>query len=120
MVYPLEPIGGDLSLEEYSNNLKVGKRFCYRDYVYGRNQYVRYGFRIVDFYYNSDTNTLSVATESEDGGGVKNLFFTTVMINNNEFEYQTKSCFALNSIEKYMTLARGEEWTGGEVIDDYC
>lgn len=120
MIYPLEPIGGDLSLEEYNNNLKLGKRFCYRNYVYGRNQYVRYGFRIIDFFYNKDTSILFVATESEDGGGVKNLFFTTIKKSNNEFEYQTKSCFAINSIEKYMTLARGEEWTGGEVIDDYC
>lgn len=120
MVYPLEPIGGDLSLEEYNNNLKLGKRFCYRDYVYGRNQYVRYGFRIIDFFYNKDTSTLSVATESEDGGGVKNLFFTKVAIENNEFVYTTKSCFSPISIEKYMTLARGEEWTGGDVIDDYC
>ena len=120
MVYPLEPTGGDLSLEEYNNNLKLGKRFCYRDYVYGRNQYVRYGFRIIDYFYNKDTNTLSVATESEDGGGVKNLFFTKVSIENNEFVYNTKSCFSPISIEKYMTLARGEEWTGGDVIDDYC
>lgn len=115
MVYPLEPIGGELSLQEYYDNLKPNKRFCYKTYRSGT-----YGYRILDYYYNKDTGVLSVATQSEDKEGVKTLFLTSVTIKNNEFEYSTRSFFSPDGLEKYMTLARGEEWTGGDVIDDYC
>ena len=29
-------------------------------------------------------------------------------------------CDFQDGLEKYMTLARGEEWTGGDVFDDFC
>lgn len=28
--------------------------------------------------------------------------------------------FDPNGVEKYMTIAKGFEWTGGDVFDDYC
>lgn len=113
MVYPLEPIGGTLSLEDYYDNLKVKKTFCYTIYKSGR-----YPYRILEFYLNKETNVLTVATTSN--GGVKSLYLTSVTLENNEYKYQTRSFFSPDGIEKYMTLARGEEWTGGDVFDDYC
>ena len=113
MIYPLEPIDMELTLESYFNNLKADKTFCYKDYKSGR-----YSYRIIDFYLNKETNVLSVATSSDDG--IKYLYLTSITLKDNEFVYDTRSFFAPDGLEKHMTLARGEEWTGGEVFDDYC
>ena len=32
----------------------------------------------------------------------------------------TRSFFSPDGLEKYMTIAKGEEWKGGDVIDDFC
>ena len=69
-----------------------------------------------DFCLNKVTNVLSVATTNE--GGFKS-FLTSITIENNEYCYDTRSFFTNEGLEKYMTIAKGEEWTGGEVIDDY-
>jgi len=36
------------------------------------------------------------------------------------FIHEGKAYFQKNGQEKYFTLAKGEEWTGGTVFDDYC
>jgi len=115
MIYPLEPIGGELSLEEYYNNLKINKRFCYKTYKSGK-----IGYRVLDYCYNKNTEILTVATQCENKEGVKTLFLTNITLANNEYEYSTRSFFSPDGLEKYFTLAKGEEWTGGDVIDDYC
>lgn len=61
---------------------------------------------------------MTVVTTTE--GGIKNLYLTTVTKVDNEYQHETRSFFDLNGIEKYMTLARGLEWAGGDVFDDYC
>lgn len=113
MIYPLEPIGDGVTLGDYYDNLRINKTFCYKDYKSGR-----FSYYVLDYYLNSETETLSVATRSE--GGVKSLFLTTITIKGKQYNYETRSFFAPDGLEKYMTLARGEEWTGGEVFDDYC
>ena len=113
MVYPLEPIGQNVSLEDYHSNLKINKTFCYKDYKSGR-----YSYRILEFYLNKETNVLSVASSSY--GGIKSLYLTSITLDKNSFNYDTRSFFSPDGLEKYMTLARGEVWTGGEVFDDYC
>ena len=113
MVYPLEPIGGEQTLKAYFDNLKVKKTFCYAVYKSGK-----YPYHILEYYLNEDTNVLSVATTSN--GGVKSLFLTSVTLSNNNYAYETRSFFSPDGLEKYMTLARGEEWTGGDVFDDFC
>ena len=113
MIYPLEPIGSDVRLEDYYENLKNDKVFCYKDYKSGR-----FSYRILDYYLNNKTGVLSVASYSN--GGIKSLYLTSITLQGNEFNYKTRSFFAPDGLEKYMTLARGEEWTGGEVFDDYC
>ena len=111
MTYPLEPKGRDKSLELYYSNLKTNEVFCYKDYKSERYSYV-----ITDFCLNKETSVLSVATTNE--GNLKS-FLTSVTIEYNDYCYETRSFFTDEGLEKYMTIARGEKWTGGEVIDDY-
>ena len=111
MSYPLEPKGVNASLDLYFSNLKTDTVFCYKEYPSGR-----YSYTISDFCLNKETNVLSVATTNEDG--LKH-FLTSITIDNNDYCYDTRSFFTDKGIEKYLTIARGEEWTGGEVIDDY-
>ena len=113
MEYPLEPHGYDISLDAYFANLSIDKEFCYKEYPSGR-----YSYHILEYYLNKETNVLSVATSSI--GGVKSLFLTSITLGNNKFIYDTRSFFSYDGIEKYMTIAKGEKWTGGEVFDDYC
>ena len=113
MIYPLEPIDKELSLEEYYKNLRKNKVFCYKNYYSMTAKY-----KILEYYLNKETGVLSVATHS--AGGIKSLYLTNVSMDNGSFVYSTRSFFSPDGLEKYMTLAKGEEWTGGEVFDDYC
>ena len=113
MVYPLEPIGGELSLQSYFDNLRVNKTFCYKDYNSGRATY-----KILEYFLNEKTGVLSVATTSS--GGIKSLYLTSITLVDNEYLYDTRSFFSPDGLEKYMTIAKGEEWKGGDVIDDFC
>ena len=111
--YPLEPAGINPSIKEYSDNLKVGKIFYEKDYYNELTQFI-----ITDFYYDSIKDILTIATCTK--GGVKNNYLTTVVRKLDEFIYDTRSFFDPNSLEKYMTIAKGLEWTGGDVFDDFC
>ena len=111
MTYPLKKKKKNVSLELYFANLKTDDIFCYKDYPSGRYSYV-----VKDFCLNKETNVLSVATTNE--GGMKS-FLTSITIENNDYRYNTQSFFTAEGLNKYMTIARGEEWTGGEVLDDY-
>ena len=31
-----------------------------------------------------------------------------------------RSCFMEDGADKYYTIACGREWTGGDVVDDFC
>lgn len=53
-------------------------------------------------------------------GGIKRLFLTSITRKYDKFVYETRSFFDPNGIDKYMTLAKGIEWTGGDVFDDFC
>jgi len=64
MIYPLEPIGDNVSLEEYRNNLRVNMIFCYKDFRDGRVAY-----KILKYYLNKETKMLIVATSC--AGGIK-------------------------------------------------
>lgn len=112
-LYPLEPTNINSTLKQYADKLKIGQVFYSK--TFGNSTYE---YMISDFYYNEQTKTLSVVTTSE--GGIKKLFLTTVKKDGDDFQYETRSFFDPNGIEKYMTLAKGLEWTGGDVFDDYC
>ena len=113
MIYPLEPHGETVSLDAYYENLNINEIFCYKDYPSGR-----YSYRILEYCLNTETNVLSVATSG--AGGIKSLFLTSITLDDDDYCYDTRSFFSYDGVEKYMTLARGEVWTGGEVFDDYC
>lgn len=112
-IYPCEPTSFNSDLNDYYNNLAEGKVFFEKEYY---NEKVQ--FTVSDFYYDKKRDELSVAQTTRNG--IKNYYFTVVTRKNDRFEYNTRSCFSPLSVEKYMALARGLEWTGGEVIDDYC
>lgn len=111
--YPLEPTGLNPSVKEYSENLIVGKVFYEKEYFKEVTQ-----FTITDFHYDSSKDILTISTSSKDG--IKNHYLTTVVRKNDQFIYDTRSFFDPNGVEKYMTIAKGFEWTGGDVFDDYC
>lgn len=113
MQYPLEPKAAEASLEDYYNELKLKHTLAYKNH-YGEIS----SYRITDFYLNRETNVLTVATELEDG--LKKYYLTYITIEDNHFSYEARSFFSPEGQKKYMTIARGEKWTGGEVIDDYC
>lgn len=112
-VYPLEPTGINLDLKDYFNKLQ-------KDLVFYEKRYSNncYQYKITDFAYNKKENYIAVATSSE--GGIKSLFVTYIRRINDKFEYETRSFFLEDAVNKYMTLARNEKWSGGEVFDDYC
>ena len=113
MIYQLEPVEGKLSLDDYYNKLNVGKEFCNKYYDGERNSY-----QIIDYYLNKETRVLAVATIND--GSMKKYYLTSITFNNNCYCYNVDSYFQEESLNKYMTLAKGDEWTGGDVFDDFC
>lgn len=99
MTYPLGPKGVEKSLEAYCDNRKKDEVFCYKDYLSGR-----YSYMILEYYLNKETNLLSVATTNL--GEIKSLFLTSVTLGIYGFEYETRSFFSSDGLEKYTTLAK--------------
>lgn len=112
MNYLLEPINKNESLEEYFDKLAINVVFCCNEY-YGE----KVEYKILDYYLNKEENILYVATINE--GGLKPYYLTNITLKE-DFCYDTQSFFSPDSLEKYMTIAKGEEWTGGDVFDDFC
>ncbi len=101
---------GDNPLENYLKNLQIGK-------IFSKNQYGQ--SKITQFGLSKDKNTIAIRTYTE--GGVKSLFVAKVTFENNLFVHTNDgSYFSDEGADKYYTLALGEEWTGGDVFDDYC
>lgn len=109
--YPLEP--DKVSLDEYAKVLEAGKVFFKKEYFNEVSEFV-----IEDLVYNDIIGKITVATKAS--GGVKSSYTTEITISNGKFNYEPHSYFDPNSVVKAMTLAKGEEWTGGDTIDDYC
>lgn len=113
-MYPLEPKSETLSLENYFQNLEKNKVFFkkrYSDGTFGES-------RIVDFYLDKDKQILYVSTIGTNE--IKPYYWNEITIEDETYYYSGRSLFDPTSMDKYMTLAKGEEWTGGDVIDDYC
>lgn len=111
--YPYEPTGINPTVEEYANKLVIGCPFFEKEYYGEMTQ-----FTVTDFYYDKEKDILTVASRTKEG--IKKNYLTTVIRKNDKFIYDVNSYFDPNSIDKYMTLAKGLEWTGGDVFDDYC
>ena len=106
--FPLCPVKiGAHPLEQYAANLEVGK-------IVSKNEYGKHfidDFKLVD-------NKLFIRTHTEDG--LKPFSLMTVSFVDGFFCHEGTTFFEEEGAKKYFTLAIGEEWTGGDVFDDYC
>ncbi len=60
-------------------------------------------------------------TTSDTVKGGSGFCLTSITFENGKFIHTSEgSFFEEIGAEKYMTLALGREWTGGDVFDDYC
>lgn len=99
-------------LQDYLKNLKGGDVFCYND-VY-KSFVFKAGL-------SDDCSTLAVITTNDHVKGTRGFVLCTVTYKNNLFIHENQhSFFEKVGAEKYFTLALGHEWTGGDVMDDFC
>ncbi len=97
-------------LEDYLKKLQIGK-------IFSKNQYGQ--SEIVKFSLSKEKN--SIAVQCFDANSSKEWYIDKITFENNLFVHTAyTSCFTDEGAEKYYTLALGEEWTGGDVFDDYC
>lgn len=106
--FPLCPLDRErLSLEEYVSNLSIGK-------IVTKNEY---GCHFVDDY-KLVNDKLYIRTHTVDG--IKPYSLITVTLDKGFFCHEGTTFFHEDGSQKYFTLAIGEEWTGGDVFDDFC
>lgn len=99
-------------LQDYLQNLKKGEIFCSNE-IY---KSIVYKAEISD-----DGNTLAVITTSEHVKGTSGYALSVIKYQDGYFIHENHhSYYEEIGAEKYLTLALGREWTGGEVFDDYC
>ena len=108
--FPFCPQHEDSSLEEYVSNIKKGKPFfsnTYKNYIAD------------EFALSADGKTLAV--KCSDLEAVKSNILITVTYHSKKwFVHKCDRFFSEEGLEKYYTLALGNEWTGGDVFDDLC
>lgn len=99
------------TLQAYLDNLVKGKTFT-------RTQYGD-GGKVVDYGYNDNDKAIYVLTE---GGSAMNPWcLAKITIDGDVFIHSNEGSFLDEAGgQKYFTLSMGREWTGGEVIDDFC
>ena len=99
-------------LQDYLHNLKKGEVFCsngvYQSFVHKAE-------------ISDNGNTLAVITTSEHVKGTSGYVLSVITYENGYFIHENRHSFYEEiGAEKYLTLALGREWTGGDVMDDYC
>lgn len=108
--------GQKRSLQAYLNNLVVGQPFS-------RSQY-KDGDAVFKVGFNETDNAIIVLTHNqkvEDAGHGKPWFVCRITLQDGFFVHESLgSFFDPNGGEREFTEAMGQEWTGGEVFDDYC
>ena len=118
-IFLLEPEDETPSLDLYDKNLKRNRVFWRLEYLSG---YVK-AHTVIDHYYDKKYGVIYVACKAVDD--VYPFYLRTIMVKKNEhlnkdtYSYGYKGFVSIAGLDKYMTLARGEEWTGEEVEDDY-
>lgn len=101
----------DAPLEDYLKNLQIGKIFC--KHQYGQSEIVKFGLA-------KDKNSIVIQC-FDAKNSVKGWYIVKITFENNLFVHTSDtSCFTDDGADKYYILALGEEWTGGDVFDDYC
>ena len=118
-IFLLEPKYEIPSLDLYDKNLKRNRVFWRLEYWSG---YVK-THTVLDHYYDKKYGVIYVACKAVDD--VYPFYLRTIMIKKNEhinkdmYHYEYKGFVSIAGLDKYMTLARGEEWNGEEVEEDY-
>lgn len=109
--YPCCPTGErEHTLQEYFENLTPGK-------VYLKTNYYEYLVEEAAMYNDS----IIIRTRSADENAIKPFAVSIIRLENNTFVHELyRTCFQEESSKKYYTVLQGQEWTGGEVFDDYC
>lgn len=99
-------------IEQYSNNLKVGKLFSV-------NQYSK--SVVANYQASPDKNTLWVMCQSQEGNSLKPWSLVQITFENDVFVHESLGTFFEKvGAEKQFTLAQGLEWHGGETFDELC
>lgn len=99
------------TIDEYLSNLKVDTIFC-------KNE--KYSSLVVNTAIIDDGKSLVVMTRSS-GPTIKPWALAKVELKDGVFIHESMgNFFDENGARKYFTLAQGLEWTGGDVLDDFC
>lgn len=111
--FPLCPKNvSDTPLKDYFDNLVEGAVFCHNSLY----ESIVYKFDLSD-----DKQTLAVVCTSDHIKGGSGFGLSVITMTDGIFIHENGgSFFHEDGAEKYMTLALGREWTGGDVFDDYC
>ena len=99
--------GGDL--KSYFEAIEIGE-----EVAIGKG----YSFFATEKAMNRDGTAICLKTLSESGA--KQFGVMTITMEDGWFIHEGRSYFHENGQEKYFTIAKGEEWTGGDVFDDFC
>lgn len=96
-------------LKSYLSNLISGA------IIYACKQFTT---RVIEAELNEDETAIFVKCSSTFTPKPWGLY--TITYHNYQIRHEYLSCFGRDSIEKYYNEALGREWTGGDVIDDFC
>ena len=100
--------GGDL--ESYFNAIAIGE-----EVAIGKG----YSFFATEKTMNRDGTAICLKTMSGEDS-LKPYGVMTITMEDAWFIHEGRGYFHEDGQEKYFTIAKGEEWTGGEVFDDLC
>lgn len=115
--FPLCPVEVSGGLDPYLERLGSGKCFCKNKYS-GASKIVKAA--------KGNHDDIIVYTEffnekDPDDKAIKPYALAIIHIVGDKYVHDSyKTFFEAVGAEKYFTLMQGKEWTGGDVLDDYC
>lgn len=108
--FPLCPsVISESPLQDYISNILSNKTFC-------RNKI--YNSKVIKAELSLDKSHIAVLTTTS---GATDYALTEIRCENGFFIHESiRTFFTEEGAEKYYTLSLGEEWTGGDVLEDFC
>lgn len=109
--FPLcPPTHTDSPLKDYLSALVPNETFC-------KSQY--YHSEVVKAEISSEGDHIAVITTTSSG--VTNYALAEIRYDNGFYIHESiRTFFTEDGAEKYYTLSLGKEWTGGDVMEDFC
>ncbi|MBR6285021.1 MAG: hypothetical protein IKR25_12140 [Muribaculaceae bacterium] len=98
-------------LDEYMKRLIPGQIFCHNQFQ---------DSIVIDTAIDANGSALYVMCKFSDVKAVKPWSLAKVTYRNGVYYHEGGTYFEEIGARKYFTLAKGEEWTGGDVLDDFC